>query len=284
MQPEVSINWFLAQALLCAGAWMSGRAVGRRSPGWSEMLIASLAALSVAWSIREPLTGVIVDLLPWGSWVYLEGTVIAPPVLLAAGALSAHPHHARTRWLGPALAIFGAAYFLFHGAWMLQPVPARDTLSTARYGAGFTTLQSRADSCAAAAMATAVRAEGIGLTVSEADMAELADLRVGYGATPARVLLGLQRALAGSGVEPTLLSLTPEEAAHVATPEAPVLAALRAGRTRRHMVVVYGRHAGGSVMLFNPAADAASPHSDLMPFDEFRRRYTGSAIVLMRSE
>lgn len=278
MQPEISVNWFLAQAVLCVGAWLTGRAIGRNSHAWGEILLATLAALSVAWALRDRAAAVLLDFFPLDSWVYLEGTVIAPPVLLVAGALSVHPHQRRARWLGPALAVFGAAYFAFHGAWMLRPMPHPATLDTVRHTSG-ATMQSRSDSCSAAAMATALRAYNLGFVVSEADMARFADLRAGAGATPARVVRGLRMAMQGTALEPRLVSLSAAEVAHVASPDMPALVTLRTGGAQHHMVVLYGRVPGGLLRVFNPSEGASQ--GALMDPDTFRRRYTGSAIVML---
>ncbi|MFG0275581.1 MAG: hypothetical protein ACF8QF_11030 [Phycisphaerales bacterium] len=281
MQPEISVNWFLAQAVLCVGAWMTGRAIGRNSHAWGEILLATLATMSIFWAMRDRAASVLLDFFPLDSWVYLEGTVIAPPVLLVAGALSVHPHQRRARWLGPALALFGSTYFAFHGAWMLRPSPNPATLDTVRYTSG-PTMQSRADSCSAAAMATALRACNLGLVVSEADMARFADLRAGAGATPARVVRGLRMAMTGTALEPTLVTLNAGEVAHVASPDMPALVTLRTGGAQHHMVVLYGRTRAGLLHVFNPAEDGSQ--GALMDPETFRRRYTGSAIVMLPRE
>jgi len=281
MQPEVSVNWFLAQAVLCVGAWLTGRAIGRNSPAWAEILVATVAAMTIAWAIRDRASAVLLDFFPLDAWVYLEGTVIAPPLLLVAGALSANREHPRGRWIGPALAAFGAAYFAFHGSWMLRPAPNPATLETVRYDRGGS-LQSRDDSCAAAAMATALRACNLGFSVSEADMAWFADMRSGAGATPARVVRGLRMALSGTGLEPSIVSLSAEEIAHVASLDRPALVTLRAGPTQHHMVVLFGKRAGGMLRVFDPAAVAG--FDGVMDPDTFRRRYTGTAIVLLPTD
>ena len=73
-----------------------------------------------------------------------------------------------------------------------------------------------------------------------------------------------------------------DEVAQVATPTSPALVTLRAGAMRNHMVVVYGRRPGGFISVFNPAStDASFGGVQMMSLDDFRARYTGSAIVLM---
>lgn len=283
MPTGISVNWFLAQIVLCAGAWLTGRAIGRNSRAWGEILLATMAAMSVAWAVRDRAASVLLDFFPLDAWIYLEGTVIAPPLVLVAGALSVHPLNPRGRWLGPALAAFGLAYLAFHGSWMLRPALSPATLETVRYDHGATS-QSRSDSCTAAAMATAVRALNIGLVVSEADMANFADLRTGAGATPARVVRGLRMALTGTALTPSLVSLSAADAAHVASPNRPVLVTLRSGPTQHHMVVLYGMRPDGRLWIFNPSATACALGGEAMEFEAFRRRYTGSAIVLMPRE
>lgn len=280
MPTEISVNWFLAQVALCVAAWLIGRAIGRGSRAWGEILLATMAAMSVAWALRDRAASVLLGLFPLDAWIYLEGTVIAPPLVLVAGAISVHPTNVRARWLGPALGAFGLAYFGFHGSWMVRPAPSPATLETVRSDQG-ATAQSRYDSCTAAAMATAVRSLNIGLVVSEADMAHFADLRAGAGSTPARVLRGLRMALTGTRLDASLMSLSAAEVAHVASADRPALVTLRSSATQHHMVVLYGVRPDGRLSIFNPSTTPCAAGVEAMEFDDFRRRYTGAAIVML---
>jgi hypothetical protein len=89
-------------------------------------------------------------------------------------------------------------------------------------------------------------------------------------------------ALEGTGLEPSIVSLSADEVAHVASRNLPALVTLRAGPTQQHMVVLFGRRPGGMLRVFDPAGVVEI--DGMMDPETFRRRYTGSAIVLLPTD
>lgn len=277
---DISVNWFIAQFVLCAFGYFLGRSVGRSLPAIADIAILLIVTFSVIWALRERALDTLATAAPLWALIYFESTLIVPPFMFMAGILAGRAGEPRAQRLGVLCAGFGMAYFIFNAAWMITP-RVDDALSSRAVAAGPVT-QSRDDTCVAAALATALGSSGVGLQVSESEMARAVDIRAGRGATLLRALKGLQYKLAGADLEPRLITTSADKLAAIASDDRPVLVTLRAGSTMTHMVVLYGRAGAGSVRIFNPSAsDFAWGASDYMDFEDFRRRFTGNGIVLL---
>lgn len=281
---DVSINWFLAQALGAAAAYLIGLGVGRRSQAWGEIAIAIIAALTIGWALRLSAQDALLRLIPLDFLVYTEGTLIVPFFMALAGIVGARCEKRGQKRAGPLLAAFGLLYFTVNASWMVAPrvpvaAPGVILLSDS------VVLQTRSDTCVAAALATALRSPGVGIDTCESEMAALADVRAGHGATMLRALRAAQRRLTGEHVQANIHTCSAREAAKIGTRARPVLVTLRSGPLNTHMVAVLGLARTGDVLVANPASDPSLRPGllplgvSMMPMSDFARRYTGSAIV-----
>lgn len=305
MAYDVSVNWFWAQALGAVAAYLIGHALGRRSRSWGEIALASVTLLTVGWALRRFAQDVLLQLFPLDLLVYTESTLIVPFFMMLAGVIAARSEpRLASRLAGPLLAAFGALYLCINGAWMLAPrvsLPAHHAATASEV----VIPQTRPDTCVAAALATALRVldraewdrAGNNLRIrddrppavdtSEAEMAELADVRVGFGSTVLRALRAAQRRLAGTSFEARLHSCSANRAIALASPGRPALVTLRAGPDRTHMVALLGRTGDGRVVVANPwllstlgeSAPGLPEGVALVSLREFTDRYTGAAIV-----
>jgi len=287
---DASANWFIAQVLAGLAALLLGRQLGRRSETASEIVLGLVALGSVLWALRRFAEDALIRLAPLDLLIYTEGTLIVPFIALLAGTfigLGERNGRARLGWL---LAVFAMTYLVSNGMWMLAPLAKPHDALTITTAHGVR--QSRPDTCVAASLATALRAPDIGLRMSESEMASLADVRSGHGSTTLRALRGARAALAGTRIQPRLITCTAAEAVTLASRKRPALVTLRAGLRERHMVVLLGSDHAGQVTYFNPAEEIVSvggrvwtmrPDAERAPFDEFARRFTGSAIVFLDS-
>ncbi len=288
MFSDLSANWFAAQALAGVATLLIGLQLGRRSQSGAEIVLGLVAALSILWSLRRFGQDALVRLAPLELLIYTEGTLIVPFITLVAGTfigVGERHRHGRLGWL---LAAFAMTYLISNGMWMLAPVAQPDSsfaLLPARE-----IPQSRPDTCVAASLATALGAPGIGVKTNEAEMATLAEVREGHGATMLRALHGAKLRLAGTRTQPKLITCAPAEAIALSSRERPSLVTLRTGLRGRHMVVLFGSERPGQVAYFNPASQLIGsgrwinhrPASDqLISFDEFARRFTGDVICFI---
>ncbi len=296
MLAEASWNWFIAQALACVVAYLLGRAVTSTSRSLQEIALLATVVALVGLALRGRVMEALVAVIPLDVLVYVEGTLIVPPFMFLAGILSA-PKPGRsfeegegarlqlhTGKLGPMLATLGMVYLVVSGAWMVMPRVPASQIANVTMGAGFSQ-QSRDDTCVAAALATALRAPGIDLHVTEAEMADLADVRVGQGSTMVRALKAAELRLAGGDIEPRLYNYSAHEVVQMATASRPVLVTIRSGVSRTHMVAVLGM-SRGKVLIANPwrtqrSSSVAGSGLERMSLEHFSKSYVGSAIVFI---
>jgi hypothetical protein len=148
------------------------------------------------------------------------------------------------------------------------------------------TLQSRADTCVAAACATAVRR--LGLHATEREMCHVVQAKPGRGSTLARAALGLREHLASHGIAVALEDLSADEVVYAARPDRPVLVVIRSNPVADHMVVVLER-IGDTVLIANPSPGehggvSKLPYQlpwgyEMFSMEDFAKLYRGGAIV-----
>ncbi len=263
MQP--SLSWFVVMAVVSAlmlrlGVWL-GRG-SRRRAGLAMVLGFSLLAWWL-WLHKHP--EVAVRVIPVSMLSQLEGIGAVPAFMLIVGIAWSMSRLPRQRKVTLAAALLGGVYFLHGGLWMLQTTP------TASFGGNMqdgVVMQTQDYSCVAAACATALN--DLGLTATEAQMAELTQTRPGTGATLIRALEGLENRLAGSGFQARLVEPTYQQ---LMATRPPVLTPLRFETTMLHMVVLRRVNEHGVLI--------ADPTNGEIWFDrpEFEAHFTRQALV-----
>jgi len=219
----------------------------------------------VVWIGLQQRPDVAVQLIPTGLLTHIEGTAAVPAFMLIVGAAMAAASLPRQRLLARVSTVIGAAFFVYGGMWMVQPVP---TLGSTPVRDG-RVLQSTDYTCVAAASATALGE--IGIDATEREMAELTATRPIYGATLIRAYDGLQRKLQHADHQPVLVRASIDDLARLPMP---ALTALRFEPSARHMVVVL-RSTATHLHLFDPSFG-----DRMIPYDDFAKAYSGHAIVL----
>ena len=161
---------------------------------------------------------------------YIEGTGAVPLFMLMMGLTYAHSRLAHHKRLAMLSMLLGAIYFLQAGLWMLQSTPTELFADSVRGGV---VIQSQEYSCVPAACATALR--GLGVTASEAEMAQLTQVRPGTGATLIRAAEALRQKLADQPVAVHILDISYDQLPLLT---GPLLTPLQFQMGRQHMVVL----------------------------------------------
>ncbi len=287
MLADPSVHWFVAQVLAAIAAYLLGRHVGRDSPSWGEVALLCVTILTIGWAVRDMAQGAMLRLAPLDFLVYTEGTLIVPPFMLIAGVIAGMAERSPRRLSGALLGAFGLAYLGMNGAWMVTPRVVVEHDRPVLLSGGVVA-QTRSDTCVAASLATALRAPGINVNATEAQMARLADVRAGRGSTMLRALRAarVRLASAAAGVEATLVNCSAAEAVGASSTRSPALVTVRSGLSRNHMVALMGRTGDGRALIANSwcgselgAADGLPLGYATMPLEEFARIYNGAAIV-----
>jgi len=260
-----SMVWFVmvfsAAALAAAGGMKVGR--GPRW-AWRSALVVAVSGLFVwAWLVRRP--EVAVQLIPVGVLSRIEGVAAVPVFMLMIGIAWARSRHPRQRSVVATAAGIGLVYFVHGGLWMFQPVPTTGLALTA---SASPVMQSRDDTCVAAASATTLGL--LGVETTEAEMAALTDTREGGGATVVRALHGLRRRLAGTGVRAELI---PADYDALRSLPMPVMTPVERDPGRYHMVTLIDVGRTGLQVL--------DPASGFLYLDRasFEATYSGRVIV-----
>lgn len=254
----------LALALGAAGLWVS-----RRSPKvWGPLLAAAFLAM-LLWPLMRFRPTLAIDLLGAPAAACIEITGLLVPAALVFSILSRRVPKPRDQRAVAALLVVAGLYFALSGRWMVHhTLPA---LGPTQFQ-GRVCKQSTDYTCVAASLVTMLTARGI--QTSEQEMAELAFVQVGAGATDSRALWALERKLAGSTLAASYRSLTLAELS--ASPK-PALVQLGWGFFVSHMVPVMDVTDRG-VVIGDPLTGAR-----LVPIAEFTRQWKGQAITLMNT-
>ena len=264
----VNVGWFVSLSAAAVLAFALGHLVGRRSGrmAWLGLTLGMMLLLGWVTLLKHP--AVAVHILPLHLLAYLEGTGAVPAFTFIIGivlARSALPRQKRLASLALCLAVL---YFLNGSLWLLQSTPQ---VGFAEATDRRIVLQSQEFSCVAAASATALNL--LDLPTSESQMAQLAQVRPGTGATLLRAMQGLQRRLDGTGHHVELLQPTLTELASLPTP---MITPVAYERTRQHMVVLLSV-TDRAVLIADPALGVLN----LSP-SHFARYYTGRVLVFRR--
>lgn len=226
-----SALWFVLVAAMLPAAWFGGRACGRIQDKLRRGSVIGFAfLLLIGWSILIKHPALAVQIIPLSALARLEGIGAAPLFLFMLGVgwhLSILKRQRAVMIMGMCL---GSAYFVQGGMWMMRPTPTNAFNS----GTGPLVVQQTQDySCVPAATATALRM--LGLSASEAQMAELTETRAGSGATLLRALNGLESRLRHTGIEARLLEPDYETLMRL---EPPMLTPVQYETARLHMVTI----------------------------------------------
>lgn len=226
-----SALWFVFVAAMLPAAWFGGRACGKIQDKLRRGCVIGLAfAMLIGWSVLIKHPALAVQVLPLSALARLEGIGAAPLFLFMLGVgwhLAVLKRQRAIMILGMCL---GAGYFVQGGLWMMQPTPSN------AFGSASEQLvieQSQNYSCVPAASATALRM--LGLSTTEAEMAELTETRAGSGATLLRALNGIDTRLKHTGIHATLLEPDYDTLMRI---EPPMLTPLQYQTARLHMVTI----------------------------------------------
>ena len=280
----------LSGLLLLAGRWLGER--GPRTARTGLVVAFLLVALAAVPKFRPALLHTI---CPLSISIWLEGVLATFPWMVLVGALWTGPFGKRVNRAGPLMLVLGLVYYAFGGVWMVLP-NVEVAVQESRTARGIT-LQSRQDTCAPAACATALRMMGIETT--EGEMCHVVMAKPGRGSTLARAAYGLRQHLKRRGIGVSLEGLSAEEVLQTAQPDRPILVVIRSNIAADHMVVVLGRVVilgsdQDGVVIANPAPgehggvesvriDAVFGYGyfgfEVFTLDDFARLYRGGAIV-----
>jgi len=260
-----STVWFVMVFSAAAMAAAAGMKVGRGPvAAWRCTLVFAVGAMFAwAWLVRRP--DVAVQLIPVGVLSKIEGVAAVPVFMLMIGIAWTRSRQTRQRSVVATAAALGLLYFVQGGLWMLQPVPTTGLTSTA---SASPIMQSRDDTCVAAASATTLGL--LGVETTEAEMAGLTDTRAGGGSTTVRALHGLRRRLAGTGVRAELVAADYDA---LRSMPMPVMTPVERDPGRYHMVTLINIGRTG-LQVLDPASGFL--YIDRASFDA---TYTGRVIV-----
>lgn len=226
-----SALWFVLVAAVLPAAWFGGRACGRIQDKLRRGCVIGLAFLMlIGWSLLIKHPALAVQIIPLAALARLEGIGAAPLFLFMLGVgwhMAVLKRQRAVMILGMCL---GAAYFVQGGLWMMRPTPT----NAFDHEPGQLVIEQTQDySCVPAASATALRL--LGLSTTEAEMAELTETRAGSGATLLRALHGIHARLKHTGIEAKLLEPDYETLIRI---EPPMLTPVQYETARLHMVTI----------------------------------------------
>ncbi len=265
----VSVGWFVLQAAVALFVLWLGVRVGRQPTTSLWLWLALALVLIVTWGWLKHNPSVAVYLIDPGAFAYLEGTGGVPGFMFVIGAVYGSSCSRHQRRAAVLAALFGGLYFLQGGMWMLQTTPSSTLASTIGSAA---VLQSQEFSCVPASCATALRI--VGMTATEAEMAELTQTRPGTGSTLIRALDALRHRLARSPIRVQLLEPTFPQ---LAVLPMPALTPLQFKPGQLHMVVILSVDEHG-VQIVDPQIGRIR-----MDRSEFEQVFTRQVIVFERS-
>ena len=230
METEVSVSWFVLQAVAALFTLWLGSRIGRQRIGrvwiWSCMGV----ALIFIWGWLKHHPSVAIHAIPLKTLYFIEGTGAVPIFMFVIGIIYGRSSTLKQCRVAILAMIFGIVYFFQGGIWMLQTTPITSFANSVR---GDVVRQSQDFSCVPASCATALRL--VGITATEAEMADLTRTRPGTGATLIRAMEALRHKLAHSDIRVSLLEPTYDQLCGLSMP---VLTPLNLEIGRHHMVVL----------------------------------------------
>ncbi len=261
--------WFILQVVLTAIAAAAVPWVSRQKPMvWKTVAGAAFGAL-LLWPLMRVFPVAFVRWFGAETIAHLELTGQAVPAVLLFGILARHVPRKQDGRALLAVTLMAAVYFAKAGWWMVgSGVP--DLGAAKNSGEDpMVAMQTTEYTCVAASMVTMLRAHGIETT--ETEMAQLANIEVGSGATDSRAILGLRRRLAGTGLVVEYQSL--DLPGLIAAPK-PVMVQLGWGYFTSHMVPVMDA-SEEFVVVGDPSLGKRK-----VPTENFLKQWKGQAIVV----
>lgn len=226
-----SALWFVFVAALLPAAWFAGRACGRIQDRLRRGCVVGLVfLLLITWTLLIRNPALAIQIIPVAVLARLEGIGAAPLFIFMVGVGWHLAVLKRQRAVMIVGMFLGAMYFVQGGMWMMRPTPSN---AFGREDASLVLEQSQDYSCVPAASATALRI--LGLSTTEAEMAELTETRAGSGSTLLRALNGIDMRLQHTGFEATLLEPDYDALMRI---EPPMLTPLQYESARLHMVTI----------------------------------------------
>ncbi len=225
---------FLLQVVIALVAFFLAARVARaRRWTWISVCVGSLGAM-LLWPLMRVLPVHAIRWFGAGFVACVELTALAIPAVMFFGIAGRHvPKKSDQRailWLTAAAGL----YFVKAGWWMLSSgVPAGLAAAPTKFDPHGVCLQRTDYTCVAASMVTMLRARGI--EADEVEMAALAHVQVGGGATDSRALWALEHKLRGTAFRASYRRL--DHAGLVDAPK-PCLVQLDWGYFMSHMVPV----------------------------------------------
>lgn len=262
--------WFIfaSQCILALAAFLVAPSIARKDRRVWGWVCAGAFVCMLLWPLMRVFPTVAIQLFGAQAVACIELTgLIIPAALLFSIAARQVPRAPDRRAIFMLLAVAGV-YFGWAGRWML--VDTLPNLGPTQMQ-GHVCKQSTEYTCVAASMVTMLRARGI--EADELEMARLAHVQVGGGATDSRALWALEHKLAGTGLQPVYETLT---LADLAAAPKPLLVQLDWGYFVSHMVPVMAADAA-SVTIGDPLTGSRT-----MTTAEFAESWKRQAIMLVR--
>jgi hypothetical protein len=253
--------YLLGAALSIAAFWL-GRALGRRgraAAAVSATLLLSLLGFKAALNLRPDWE---YALFPHPAWSLVQGWLIYPVALASLGMASVLLPPGRNRRAITVLAVFVFPVSLWTERWMAT---APDDSSTARAGPDHHCPQSTSWSCGPAACVSLL--SHLGVAATEGEMVRLCRTPPHGGTSLFRISMGLRSRLPGSEV--LVIDGDPDD---LRRRGGPAIVSVH----RVHAIAV--AFDGDDVIVHDPSR----PAPERMPFEEYRKRYDGFAVVVNR--
>lgn len=225
---------FLLQVVIALVAFFLAARVARaRRWIWISVCVVSLGAM-LLWPLMRVFPVHAIRWFGAGFVACVELTALAIPAVLLFGIAARHvPRKSDQRailWLTAAAGL----YFLKAGWWMLwSGLPASLATAPTKFDPHGVCLQRTDYTCVAASIVTMLRARGI--EADEVEMAALAHVQVGGGATDSRALWALEHKLRGTTLRASYQRL---DYAGLVVASKPCLVQLDWGYFMSHMVPV----------------------------------------------
>jgi len=253
---------YLAGALLSAGAFLAGRALGRRGRGVAIAAWVLLVLVLGAKAVLNLRPDWEFALFPHPAWPLVQGWLIYPVALACLGMASRLLPPGRNRRAVAVLAGFVFAVSLWTERWMaVEP----DGSSTARAGPDHHCSQTTSWSCGPAACVTLLSC--LGVEATEGEMVRLCRTPSHGGTSLFRIAMGLRARLPGADVR--VVDGDPDA---LRARGGPAIVSVR----RVHAIAV--EFDGDGVIVHDPAR----PAPERMPFARYREEYGGFAVVVDR--
>lgn len=260
---------YLLQALLAVAAIAASSWIARQSRRvWLVVCLLALAAM-LLWPLMRVFPTLAIDLLGAPTTACIEITGLFVPAALVFSIAARRLPRESDRRAVLVLVIVAGAFFAWSGRWMLHH--RLPNLGPTQMH-GMICKQSTDYTCVAASLVTLLKARNI--DTSEQEMAQLAYVQVGGGATDSRALWALEEKLKGTGLIARYATMTLPE---LIAAEKPALVQMDWGFFTSHMVPVMHADAT-SVTIGDPLTGLKT-----IPAQEFSRLWKRQAIVVSRA-